>query len=202
MSDDDVFYRISTIMNVDPAEITKIVHDYIERDIGCGTVYDRFNCPKPPIYIGPVKVKSLKEKIDNYKRRKKEMKATSIQNIKNVKNISFLIENDPLERESKLTIVARTNDDIFEFNFEGSNLLEICKAAGLFTGWEKDQKIRKLEEENKLLSEVIDETEEKNKNLRIQARVLNDIKKENAELKDKLIKALSIIVDKEEKKDE
>lgn len=64
MSDDDVFYRISMIMNVDPAEIAKIVHDYIERDIGCGTVYDRMNCPKPPIYIGPVKVKSLKERLE------------------------------------------------------------------------------------------------------------------------------------------
>lgn len=146
-NEDDVFYRISMVMNVDPAKIAKIVHDYIERDIGCGTVYDRLNCPKPPIYIGPVKVKSLKEKIDNYKRRKKEMKATSTQNIKNVKDICFSIENNPLERESKLTIVASTNDDIFAFEFEGSDLLKSCKRSGLFTGWEKDQKIRELEEE-------------------------------------------------------
>lgn len=75
------------------------------------------------------------------------MKATSVQNIKNVKDISFTIENNPAELESKLIIVAGTNDDIFAFEFEGSDLTQQCKAAGLFTGWEKDQKIRELEKE-------------------------------------------------------
>lgn len=58
----DVFHRVSMIMNVDQAEIAKIVHDYIER--GIVSDYDRLNCPKPPIYIGPVKIKSLKERLE------------------------------------------------------------------------------------------------------------------------------------------
>ena len=154
MSDDDVFHSVSMVMNVDPAEIAKIVHDYINR--GIVSDYDRLNCPKPPIYIGPVKVKSLKEKIDNYKRRKKEMKATSVQKIENVNNICFSIENNPAEMESKLVIVASTDDDIFEFEFKGPELLQICKGAGLFTGWEKDQRIRELEKENKQNKEAAD----------------------------------------------
>lgn len=76
-----------------------------------------------------------------------EMKATSVQNIKNVKDVCFNISNNPLERESKFTLVASTNDDIFAFEFEGPDLLQSCKRAGLFTGWEKDQKIKELEEE-------------------------------------------------------
>lgn len=75
------------------------------------------------------------------------MKATSVQNIKNVKSICFSIENHPAEMESKLTVIASTNDDIFAFEFEGPELIQQCKAAGLFTGWEKDQKIKELKEE-------------------------------------------------------
>ena len=150
----------------DQAYIATIMHNYIERikmDIGNG--YDRLNCPKPPIYIGPVVVKTLRDRIieeaakelqneaDKLILQKEEnkMKATSVQNIKNVNNICFSIENNTAERESKLTIVASTNDDIFEFGFEGPELLQICKGAGLFTGWEKDQKIRGLEEKIKQL---------------------------------------------------
>ena len=51
-------------------EIAKIVRSHIERDIGCD--YDRLNCPPPPIYIGPVKVKSLKEKLTITKGGKKK----------------------------------------------------------------------------------------------------------------------------------
>lgn len=59
---DDVFHSVSMVMNVDPEEIAKIVHDYINR--GIVSDYDRLNCPKPPIYIGPAKVKSLKERLE------------------------------------------------------------------------------------------------------------------------------------------
>lgn len=76
------------------------------------------------------------------------MEATSTQNIKNVKDISISIDDYPVERKGKITIVATTDDDIFEFVFEGDHILQSCKAAGLFTGWEKDQKIRELEKEN------------------------------------------------------
>lgn len=148
----DVFHNLSMVMNVDQAEIAKIVHDYINR--GIVSDYDRLNCPKPPIYIGPVKIETLKERLDNYKKHKyikeeTKMKATSVQNIKDVKDICFSIDNNPAEMESKFTIVASTNDDIFAFEFEGGDLLQCCKRAGLFTGWEKDQKIRELEKENK-----------------------------------------------------
>ena len=150
MSDDDVFHSVSMVMNVDPAEIARIVHDYINR--GIVSDYDRLNCPKPPIYIGPVKVETLKERLDNYKKHKhikedNKMKATSVQKIENVNNICFSIENHPAEMESKLVIVASTNDDIFEFEFKGPELIQQCKAAGLFTGWEKYQRIRELEKE-------------------------------------------------------
>ncbi len=133
------------LINTNSSEIAKIVYDYIER--GIGTEYDLFNSPPPPIYIGPVKIKTLKERLEETKMKK----ATSVQNIKNVNGVSFSIENYPMEKESKLTIVASTNDDIFEFELEGSDLLQSCKAAGLFTGWEKDQKIKELKETIKKL---------------------------------------------------
>lgn len=150
-------------MSDDPAEIAKIVHDYIERGIGCD--YDRLNSPPPPIYIKPVKLmtirdriieeaaKKLQNKVDKLilQKEEKEMKATSVQKIENVNNICFSIENHPAEMESKLVIVASTNDDIFAFEFEGPELLQCCKRAGLFTGWEKDQEIRDKKEYQSLM---------------------------------------------------
>ena len=93
------------------------------------------------------------------------MKATSVQNIKNVNDVCFSIENYPAEMESKLTIVASTNDDIFAFEFEGPDLLRSCKTAGLFTGWEKDQKIGELEKENKRMEENLNSQHEMIKEL-------------------------------------
>ena len=62
-----VYLELARICNLGPGEVEKIVRDYI------GAVTCNFEplklYPKPPIYIRPVKVKSLKEKIDNYKRR-------------------------------------------------------------------------------------------------------------------------------------
>lgn len=76
-----------------------------------------------------------------------KMKATSTEVIKNVNDICFnLIENN-VEIENKLVIVASTNDDIFTFEFEGPNLLQCCKKAGMFNDWEKDQKIMELEKD-------------------------------------------------------
>lgn len=107
-----------------------------------------------------------------------KMKATSVQNIKNVKDISFSIENDPIERESELTIVATTDDDIFEINFEGSDLLQICKEAGFFTGWEKDQKIRELEKEkNKEINKLkqqLQQVEDDKERLTERYKLLNE----------------------------
>ena len=207
MSEDDVFHKVSMVMNVDPAEIAKIVHDYIERGIGCD--YDRLNCPKPPIYIGPVKVKTLKERLEEatmhadcefcvkrdictrdvpkpckYRyteeeriadqasdmfgnilhktylhptfRKKKEdnkMKATSKQEIKNVMDISFSFVSCPIEMKSELTVTATTDDDIFEFVFEGEHIIQSCEKSGMFIDWEKDQRIRELEEQIKKLEQ-------------------------------------------------
>lgn len=115
------------------------------------------------------------------------MKATSVQNIKNVRNISFSIENHPMEIESKLTIVASTNDDVFAFEFEGSDLLEICKAAGLFTGWEKDQKIRELEKDNKNLTEAYNSMYESvGRSLREQQRLKKEYEEKIRELEKEL----------------
>ena len=107
--------------------------------------------------------KDLQNKVDKWILQKEErrMKATSVQNIKNVNDICFSIENYPVTEESKLIIVASTNDDIFAFEFEGPDLLQNCKKAGLFTGWEKEQKIRELKKENKKILDVNKELQEK-----------------------------------------
>lgn len=119
----------------------------------------------------------MKEKEDN------KMKATSVQNIKNINDICFDVSNDPIERESKLTIVASTDDDIFAFEFEGLDILQCCKRAGLFVGWEKDQKIRELEKENKKLEtkskDISDDNAlllETNKKLKEQIKKLEKLK--------------------------
>lgn len=122
------------------SEIAGIVRSYMERDIGCD--YDRLNSPKPPIYIGPVKCKSLKERLEE-----NTMKATSKQEIKNIRDISFSFLSCPVEMKSELTITATTDDDIFEFVFEGEHIIQSCEKSGMFIGWETDQKIRELEEE-------------------------------------------------------
>lgn len=202
----DVFHSVSMVMNVDQAEIAKIVHDYLERCIASD--YDRLNCPKPPIYIGPVKIKTLKERLEEatmhadcedciknrictrdvpkpckyrytdkehtadrasdrygavlsgtflpktYKKEDNEMKkATITQKIKNVKDIILSIDDDIAVMESKLTIIATTDDDIFEFVLEGPDIRQSCKRSGILTGWEKDGIIRKLEKDNKELKE-------------------------------------------------
>lgn len=112
----DMINRNSVYGLMIDSEITKIVRSHIKRDIGCD--YDRLNCPKPPIYIGQIKVKSLKKKIDNYKRRKKEMKATSVQVINNVKDMNVTIERCPLE-ETRIIISVSTDDDTYEINCSG-----------------------------------------------------------------------------------
>ena len=107
-------------------------------------------------------------------------KATSVQNIKNVKDIILSINNYLMETESKITIVASTDDDIFEFVFEGPDLLQRCKKAGLFTGWEKDQKIRELEKElGEWKKEAVD-------CLRVRDEVRREKNKEINELKQQL----------------
>lgn len=179
------------LYSANSSEIAKIVHSYLER--GISTVYDRFNSPPPPIYIDPVKIKSLKERLEEMKMKK----ATSTQEIKNVKDIIFSIENYPIEKESKLTIVAMTDDDIFEFKFEGEDLLQSCKKSGLFTGWEKDQEIREKNREINKLNKQLQEAIHDKKRLEYKLKeltgkytfldgVYNGLLKDYHQLKDKL----------------
>lgn len=54
-----------------------------------------------------------------------EMKATSVQNIENVKDICISAAAFPMRGPGEtLTIVIYTDDDVFEFNFEGSDLVQ------------------------------------------------------------------------------
>lgn len=168
------------------SEITKIVRSHIERDIGCD--YDRLNCPPPPIYIGPVKVKSLKEKIDNYKRRKKEMKATSTETFHDIIAVDFELQTFPNpDVEDKFIVSATNRDDIFCFVFEGPNLRDACRNAGLFVGCEKDQKIRELEEELKISKDHANKLDKENDWLRKNYMTVakdEEIKEKNRKIND------------------
>lgn len=122
-------------------EIAKIVHDYIKRGISCD--YDIFNSPPPPIPIRPVKVKSLKERLEEQK-----MNATSTENFHDIIAIDFELQTFPdPDTQDKFIVSATNRDDIFCFVFEGPDLADACRKAGLLTSWEKDQKIRELEKE-------------------------------------------------------
>ena len=146
MIESKVYLDLARIWNVGPGEVQKIVEDYI------GAVTCDFESlkpyPKPRIHIRPVKIKTLKERLEEY-----EMKATSTQEIKNVKDISFSFVSNPIEMNSKLTIVATTNDDIFEIVFEGEHLIQSCKNTGMFDGLEKDLELREMKIRNKGLKE-------------------------------------------------
>ncbi len=117
------------------------------------------------------------------KKEDKEMKATSTQTIKNVKDISVTIENYPVEMESKITIVASTDDDIFEFEFEGPDLLQSCKKAGLLNGWEKDLKIKELREMNDDLEQEREAILEANDKLREE---FDKVAEENKKLRNRI----------------
>ena len=177
---------IASNWGLNSSEIAKIIHNCIERNAGNG--YDRLNCPKPPIYIGPVKVETLKERLDNYKKHKhikednKMMEATSTQVIDDVKAVDFEIMRDVINDEDTLKMFASTDDDIFAFEFHGDDLLQLCRRAGLFGGWENEQKIR---EKNRKINELNQE--------------LHQFKRDKERLTDKLDRAL---IEKQQIKEE
>lgn len=193
---------LARIWNVGPGEIRKIVEDYIKGITGEFKPLQPY--PKPPIYIKPVKVmtlrdriieeaaKELQNKVDKLILQKEdnEMKATSVQNIKNVKDVCFSIDSHPAEMESKLTIVASTNDDIFAFEFEGPDLLQSCKRAGMFTGWEKDQEIRELETKSKDIANDNALLLKTNKKLKNENENLKEENKNLSEANDSLYKSV------------
>lgn len=156
-------------LEVESDEISNIVHNYINR--GIVSDYDRLNCPKPPIYIGPVKVKTLRDRIieesakelqnevDKLILQKEEtkMNATSTETFHDIIAVDFELQTFPNpDVEDKFIVSATNRDDIFCFVFEGPNIVDACRQTGLFTGWEKDQRIRELEKENKQNKEAAD----------------------------------------------
>lgn len=124
---------------------------YTEDERRADQASDMFGAILHKTYLHPT---FRKKKEDN------EMNSTSTQVIKNVKDISVTVENYPIEMESKLTIVASTDDDIFAFEFEGPNLMDACRKTGLFTGWEKDQEIREKNKEINKLKQQLQEIKE------------------------------------------
>ena len=76
------------------------------------------------------------------------MKATSTEEFKDIIAIDFELQTFPNPDVQDKFIVSATNrDDIFCLVFEGPCLRDACRNAGLFVGWEKDQKIKELEAE-------------------------------------------------------
>lgn len=74
------------------------------------------------------------------------MNATSTENFHDVIAIDFELQTFPNPDVNDKFIVSATNrDDIFCFVFEGPHIADTCRKAGLFTNWEKDQKIKELE---------------------------------------------------------
>ena len=106
----------------------------------------------------------------------------SVQNIENVEDISFTIYNDPIDpmMKSKFTIVAtNTDNDMFTFVFKGNYLIQTCKKAGLFDGWEKDQEIRK---KNRKINEISNRLQKVIRDKRRSEYRLEEKEKENKDL--------------------
>ena len=121
------------------------------------------------------------------------MKATSTEEFKDIIAIDFELQTFPNPDVQDKFIVSATNrDDIFAFVFEGPCLRDACRNAGLFVGWEKDQKIRELEKENKKLKALNDDLEqerdaalEENDKLRY---AFDDEVEENKNLRKRILK--------------
>lgn len=60
----EVYLNLARIWNVNYDTIAKMVYDYIERDIG---KYGAKTWPKSRIHIRPVKIKTLKERLEETK---------------------------------------------------------------------------------------------------------------------------------------
>ena len=104
-----VYLDLARIWNLGPGEVEKIVRDYI----GAVTCDFKPLQPYPKPHIKPVKVKTLKERLEE-----KEMNATSVQVINEVKDMSVTIERGPLE-ETRIIISVSTDDDTYEINCSG-----------------------------------------------------------------------------------
>lgn len=153
-------------------EITKTVRSHIERSEEAAMHADCEFCvkkdictrdvPKPCRYSYTEDQRKADQASDIYgailagmylpktylKKEETKMNATSTEEFKDIIAIDFELQTFPNPDVQDKFIVSATNrDDIFCFVFEGPCLRDACRNAGLFVGWEKDQRIRELEED-------------------------------------------------------
>lgn len=147
-------------LEVESDEISKIVHNYINK--GIVSDYDRLNCPKPPIYIGPVKVKTLRDRIieesakelqnevDKLILQKEEtkMNATSVQVINEVKDMNVTFEKGPFE-ETRIILSVSTDDDTYEINCSGPGCEKFLRKLNFVPTKEYDYIYNQLMEREK-----------------------------------------------------
>lgn len=163
---------LAMIWCVNSGEIAKMIHDYVEGDIG---KYGMKTWSKTHVHIRPVKIKTLKERLeeeatmheDCYFCIKRDICTRDVPKPCTYRyteecriadqaadRFGAILHGTYLPNEykkKKEDNVADTDDDIFNFVFEGDNILQSCKAAGLFAVREKDQKIKELEIDNEKL---------------------------------------------------
>ena len=183
-------------LEVESDEISKIVHNYINR--GIVSDYDRLNCPKPPIYIGrPVKVKTLRDRIieesakelqnevDKLILQKEEMKmnATSVQVINNVKDMSVTIERGPLE-ETRIIINVSTDDDTYEINCSGPGCEKFLRKHEFIPIQEYKHINNQLIDREKEIRQLKEENERIKENLNSQHEMIKEINQKNLKLQE------------------
>lgn len=101
------------------------------------------------------------------KKEETQMKATSTETFHDIIAIDFELQTFPNpDTQDKFIVSATNRDDIFAFVFEGPNLRYACRNAGLFVGWEKDQKIKELEKELKISKDQTNRLDKENDWLR------------------------------------
>ena len=158
-------------------EITKIVRSHIKRleeatmHADCEFCVKRDICtrdvPKPCTYryteeeriadqasdmFGNILHKTYLHPTFRKKKEETKMNATSTEVLKDIIAIDFELQTFPdPDTQDKFIVSATNRDDIFCFVFEGPKLVDACRKAGLLNGWEKDQRIKELEKDNKQL---------------------------------------------------
>lgn len=132
-------------------EIAKIIHDYIERGIGCD--YDIFNSPPPPIPIRPVKVKTLKERLED-----NEMEPTSVWKIDGIDKIWITQDGDEisllLKNRDDLTKIILIGEAIKNHNDNFITTLKADLEENEKEFSKQEKKIRELEKKIKKLEQL------------------------------------------------
>lgn len=168
------------------SEIAKIVHDYIQRGIGCD--YDIFNSPPPPIPIRPVKVKTLKERLEETK-----MEATSVWKIDGIDKIWITQDGDEisllLKNRDDLTKIILIGEAIKNHNDNFITTLKADLEENEKEFSKQEKKIRELKEDKeyaeKLNKELIDRWQERYGNILEENKLL---KTENQHLREDIMR--------------